>query len=207
MPRDATVDAAIDAAPDASTIDAMQFALFDRIGVIQVKHIKGAKPPALTKTKPAIDRKIASGQLARPPWLQDHIGRTPITVFEIDEDGRSLAIAGHLVALVDATHHVEHALDFEGVHSDRAGPDDAVVSGGDYVLLDAHRAGDIVVVLVQDPLGDTSPRRLLGIDATSGAVLWSGPEGIDATSFALLGGYAIVATDNGRRLFEADTGK
>src|SRR5205823_5524790 len=68
-------DAAIDAAVDASTIDAMQFALFDHLAVRQIKYIPGAKPPALAKHKPTLPAKLdAVDVAAMPPWLQNHIG-------------------------------------------------------------------------------------------------------------------------------------
>jgi len=199
------IEAADDALRRQAYLPAMVFALFDHLAVRQVHKVDGARPPAIAKTRPKLPTTVPPATPPPlPPWLQRRIGTDSISQLGVDEDGRYVAIASRVVALIRADHTVEGGLDLDGIHSDLS-PEGTFANG--FIPIDAHRVGDIVVVAVSDPFDDRTALRLVGIDATTGALLWMSDKGVTSDHFAILGGYVVTSVGQVLQLYAADTGK
>lgn len=199
-----------------AALDAEAFALFDHLAIRTVKRPTSPRrvqlpAGALRTVKLAVvgeDAAASFGQLmpvvAGPPaWMQTRLGTTPITRFQPEPDGSSLAVAGQIVILVDRDHRAEVGLDFGELRA-RLSPEEnpEAFEGGDHAftafvlgIRQIHRVGALVVVATS--LGTHEQDVLIGVDAGTGEVAWVSRAGVAAEEIVIAGGHAVASAQIG----------
>ena len=184
-------------APTAKPTSFAQLALRPVVrGPTAIAPVPACKPPRLVvrRERPYYFGHTLTGEPPNlPTWMPSQLGSEDFWRFHTEPDGRSLAIAGNIVVLVDRDHHPEVGLDFAGF---RSNPTAHSPNGDAIAIIDAHRIGQLVIALAVTNEPDEQSF-LAAIDVTSAKSVWIVPVSAVGSAappdFVLIGDFAVLA--------------